>query len=117
MLGNRQSGGGPSDFGLGGAGCRLEASIRISFEEESIRGFSTIDFERRWREAVGKLPGVVNVTSAPTGANFGAPVMVQFSHADTEQRAPRIVCGRSLRAFKGLRILRTGARAANSRWT
>ena len=86
LLGNRQSGGGPGDFGLGGAGVSHKASIRISFEEESIRGFSTIDFERRWREAVGKLPGVVNVSfRSNLGPNFGAPVMVQFSHADTEQ--------------------------------
>ena len=86
LLGNRQSGGGPGDFGLGGSGVSHKASIRISFEEENIRGFSTIDFERRWRKAVGKLPGVVNVSfRSSLGPDFGAPIMIQFSHADTEQ--------------------------------
>ncbi|MDE0881356.1 MAG: efflux RND transporter permease subunit [Myxococcota bacterium] len=86
LLGSRQSRGGPGNFGLGSSGVSHKASVRINFAEEDIRGFSTLDFEKDWRKAVGKVPGVVNIAFRSNfGPGFGAPIMVQFSHRDSKQ--------------------------------
>jgi multidrug efflux pump subunit AcrB len=52
-------------------------------EAEKRRNFSSVEFEKAWRAAVGDLPGPRNMTFSSDVMNLGAPVQLELSHPDT----------------------------------
>jgi multidrug efflux pump subunit AcrB len=52
-------------------------------EAEERRDFSSVEFERAWRTAVGDLPGPRNMMFSSDVMNLGAPVQLEVSHPDT----------------------------------
>jgi multidrug efflux pump subunit AcrB len=76
---------GPGLNGEGGEGSSHRAGVRVAFYDRAVRGFSTKEFERRWRAKVGRPLGVVNINfKSGMGPEFGAPVSVRFSHRNAE---------------------------------
>jgi multidrug efflux pump subunit AcrB len=72
---------GPAFNSEGGAGASHRAGVRVAFFDRDTRGFSTKEFERRWREKVGRPLGVVNINfKSGMGPGFGAPIAVRFAH-------------------------------------
>ena len=58
------------------------SNIRMALEPYDIRGFSTIELLKRWRELVGTIPGVDSITFKANLVHMGANIDVQLAHQD-----------------------------------
>jgi multidrug efflux pump subunit AcrB len=61
---------------------KAEINFQLLPAEER-RDFSSVEFEKAWREAVGDVPGPRNMTFSSDVMNLGAPVQLEVSHPDT----------------------------------
>jgi multidrug efflux pump subunit AcrB len=71
-----------------GRGGSHNMSIRVYLADPEIRDeiMTTREFTRKWREAVGRVPGVENIRFASDfgGPGHGSAITVELSHRDTE---------------------------------
>ena len=85
-------------------------NVQIFLEPDGIRTFSTQDFTRDLRRAVGDIPGIESLTfKAEMGPSGGAAIDVELTHRDTEtlERAARDLAER-LKTFTGTKEIDDG---------
>lgn len=81
QLGSGAQGGGPNPSGAS-AGSHI-ASVRVQLVGAQNREMTTAEFTKRWREAVGEIPGVETLTfTYDIGPGSGAAIDVELSHPD-----------------------------------
>ncbi len=101
-VGMEVSGGGPM-AAPGQSGSHL-VSVVVYLQPLDVRGFAASVFTRRWREAVGVIPGVDSLTFRFTiGPSSQMPIDIQLSH-----RTPSVIeqaareTAEMLRSFEGV---------------
>ena len=83
QLGSTPRGGGPRG-GTGSSGSHL-AGVEIFLVDAGERDVTTAQFAERWREVVGAIPGVDNLSfSYDIGPGSGGAIEVELSHTDIE---------------------------------
>lgn len=96
-------GAGGSNLGshLGGA--------TLTLTSPSTRTLSSAEIERRWRAAVGEIPGVRNLSFEASLVGGGADVSIDFSHRDEARLFAAVeALEQELRAISGVSELETG---------
>ncbi|MBD3162995.1 MAG: MMPL family transporter [Candidatus Eisenbacteria bacterium] len=78
-LGGR--GGGPRG-GEGGTFATNLAQVRMLLDDPSKRTISSTEFASRWRERVGPIPGVEQLTFSADLVSSGPDMQIEVSHAD-----------------------------------
>ncbi len=82
-VGAEASGGGPMSRGTQ-SGSHL-VGVMVYLQPLDVRGFPASEFTRRWRQAVGSIPGVESLTFRYTiGPSSQKPIDVQLSHRDPD---------------------------------
>lgn len=82
-LGSTPRGGGPSG-GSGSSGSHL-AGIEIFLVDAGEREVTTAEFAERWRDIVGAIPGVENLSFVyDIGPGSGGAIEVELSHTDID---------------------------------
>jgi multidrug efflux pump subunit AcrB len=79
--------GGQLSSGLMGGSTELRSEIAVATLElapAGMRELTSAEIERRWRSAVGQIPGVKSLTFESSGLAAGADVSFNLSHTDDE---------------------------------
>ncbi len=76
--------------GAAGASSGNKAFIVARMQDSSARDFSARQFERAWRERVGRIPGAEKLTFTSDLVSPGAPIQLQIS-AQTDERTREAV--------------------------
>ena len=79
--------GGRLASGFGAAGTELRSELAVATLElapAELRGLTSAEIERRWREAVGPISGVKSLTFESSGLSGGADVSFNLSHPNEE---------------------------------
>jgi multidrug efflux pump subunit AcrB len=96
----------PSDPGnpAGSLGGSHVANVQVFFVDASERTLQTEDFMQQWRERVGRIAGIEQLTfSADTGPHPGAPINIELLHDDMkvlEQASAELA--EALRDYQGV---------------
>ena len=83
ILGTKEAAGGPPTAGGAGVAESNIGSVVLRLLAPDQREFSSVDFERRWRERLDPIKDQAKLTVSSNLTSFGAPVQVEVS-ADTE---------------------------------
>ncbi|GGD11334.1 efflux RND transporter permease subunit [Aquisalinus flavus] len=79
--------GGRLSSGFGESGTELRSEIAIATLElapANLRDLTSAEIERRWRAAVGQVPGIKSLTFESSGLAAGADVSFNLSHPDDD---------------------------------
>ncbi len=79
--------GGRLSSGFGNSGTELRTEIAVATLElapANLRDLTSAEIERRWRAAVGQVPGVRVLTFESSGLSAGADVSFNLSHPDDD---------------------------------
>ncbi|MEL7547854.1 MAG: efflux RND transporter permease subunit [Pseudomonadota bacterium] len=79
--------GGRLSSGFGAAGTELRTEMAVATLElapAELRGLTSAEIERRWRDAVGPISGVKSLTFESSGLSGGADVSFNLSHPDED---------------------------------
>jgi multidrug efflux pump subunit AcrB len=109
QLGRGIPGGGPAGMVRDQPGGHL-TTVQVRLTPSKRRDFSAQTFVQRWREELGELAGVEQLSfKATIGASAGSPIDIQLSHRDVkvlETAAIRVAA--ALETYEGVRDLDTG---------
>lgn len=86
-IGQQPSSGGFGAINLGpttGSGAHL-AELKVELLAGEERGMTSSEVRRRWREAVGEIPGVTSVVFESGLFSAGDAISVQLAHSDFDQ--------------------------------
>jgi len=85
VAGGTLGGGGGPGGERGGGKSTHNAQVRVNLVPQGERSFSSGDFARAWREAVGEMVGVERLNFRYSfGGGAGDPINVQLSHSDID---------------------------------
>lgn len=74
-----------SGFGAAGTELRTEMAVAtLELAQAELRGLTSAEIERRWRDAVGPISGVKSLTFESSGLSGGADVSFNLSHPDED---------------------------------
>ncbi|MEO1662681.1 MAG: efflux RND transporter permease subunit [Pseudomonadota bacterium] len=79
--------GGRLSSGFGAAGTELRTEMAVATLElapAELRGLTSAEIERRWRDAVGPISGVKLLTFESSGLSGGADISFNLSHPDED---------------------------------
>ena len=86
------------------------SSVMVYLVQSDQRAITTAEFAERWRKRIGEIPGAEALTfNYSIGADSGAPIDIQLSHADPdvlESAAARLAS--ELESYAGLRDIDSG---------